>query len=341
MCSILVALLIAITVDPTWGDTTNTLIVDQDIKIWSCKSDGVNSFLDLAVIQVYAETTYEIIIRSQLNPSQYVSTTSPLVIDTLRLGKTLSFNPFNGPTNPNDWTGPMVDKLKNSCGTLAPSFIDMPFWACNTFHGLHLTPSVCRWDSENQTVGGVEIILKRRLTDPVPIYRCYSNTLRYTLYQDSMIPSVGRSASSIVIYTTNDISEYVETTEDSYALASLIKGQSLSYTVSGKWASYYINDWEGPKVSALRNSCGKPEAFSNSPYWACNNVEGLHLRPDACGWSTTKPTPTGGLTVAIRRTAPFRIVKIYSCTDASYNNLVYPLSRIQQLANYYHVHTKS
>eukprot|EP01123_Difflugia_compressa_P011349 TRINITY_DN44_c0_g1_i5.p1 TRINITY_DN44_c0_g1~~TRINITY_DN44_c0_g1_i5.p1 ORF type:complete len:521 (-),score=82.81 TRINITY_DN44_c0_g1_i5:52-1614(-) len=312
----------------------------SELLIWSCKSNGVNTnYYDPAVITFYAQTTTEIIIRSTLDPSAWVKTTpGSYALDSLRLGKSLSYTAKGGYVIPSGWTGPMSANMWNSCGQ-TDSFVTAPYWSCNNGNGLHLVSNYCGWSTNLPTPGGISIFIKRQLDVMVPIWRCYSNGVNIPLTTPENLNAIGSQASAITIYTTKNPAEFVKTSSPtSYAIKSLTQGISLSYTTSGGYAT--TSDWVGSSYqtpsSMMWNSCGQSYGTLKVPYWSCNNGNGLHLTEQTCSWTSSGNTPNGGITVAVTpsKPAPYRLVRIWSCSPGTPNAADFNLDTIKGLANY-------
>jgi hypothetical protein len=319
----------------------------QETKIFSCDEKTSTWHYDIAAIRYLAQTADSIIIRSNLNAYEYVQTSSAdsYALDSLRIGRTLSYTSDNPPGNvvTGDWTGTMVSSMWNSgVPSNALSFSQIPYWACNNFQGLHLGEfpnHMCRWVFDQpDTPGGISIFITRNLNANIPIWRCKLNSVVSVtplVTTNAAVAAIGAQTKAITIYSTKNPTESVTTSSpNAYAISSLKAGKTLSFQTNGGYA--ISADWTGSQVSHMWNSCGTASNFIDFPYWACNNGNGLHLEKNCCNWvSDCKSSPQGGITVAIQPlvTPPARFLRIWSCTSSGVWGLDFPLSQIQTLAS--------
>jgi hypothetical protein len=320
----------------------------QEIKIFSCDEQTSTYYFDEAVIRKLAETADSIIIRSNLNSYEFVQTTSAnsYALDSLRIGRTLSFTTDNPPSNAvtGDWSGPMISTVSNTgLPSNSLSFFTIPFWASSNFQGLHIgeipqAGHCCKWiwDKPN-TPGGISIFITRNLAANIPIWRCNLKSAVSAvplITTNAALAAIGSQTKAITIYSTLNPTESVTTTANSYAISSLKAGKTISFQTNGGYAIQ--SDWTGSQVSHMWNSCGAPGNFIDMPYWACNNGDGLHLTKDCCNWvSDCTKSPPGGITIAIQPLVqpPARYLRIWSCTTSGVWGLDFPLSQIQTLAS--------
>jgi hypothetical protein len=143
------------------GVKLSTAIPDRIVRIWSCTGSGSYSQdYALSVIQQLAQAASGVLIMSRNNPEEYVfAGANSKALNSLKLGKSLSFGTNGEFTSTNDWAGTKTENMWNSCGW-TQSFDQIPYWACNNGNGLHLSTSICGWTSAGTPPsGGIGIYL--------------------------------------------------------------------------------------------------------------------------------------------------------------------------------------
>jgi len=117
------------------------------------------------------------------------------------------------------------------------------------------------------------------------IYSCSGNADFRFDFSYSNIQSYAQLSTSILIMSDSGYSQkWAISNPNTYPIQQLRAGQTISYKIGGGTNSMTdINaTWVAspPDVlSHLWNSCGSPQPIYTSLYWACNNVNGLHLVP--------------------------------------------------------------
>jgi hypothetical protein len=113
----------------------------------------------------------------------------------------------------------------------------------------------------------------------------------------SNIQELARTATQVLITENGSTGRFVYSQPESYPIKRLRAGQTLSFQVPPAATAYasqaVINqNWVGPAdlLARLWNSCGSASqvtAPNGVLYWACNNVNGLHLGNNGatCMWN--------------------------------------------------------